>query len=199
MQTHPHQILDSAELALRLLEGSAVLFPTDTLPAVGAQPAHANQLWEIKKRSVSKPLILMGANTDELLDFVSPCALDDAWSVAKRHWPGALTLVIPSSSDLVEKLNKGSNSIGIRLPACELARSLMEKSGPLATSSANFSGEHPAFTADEASRYFPELPLLGPLPWPEPSRTASTVISWEGVGLWRTLRSGAVSTEVAKG
>ncbi len=200
MQTfHPHQILNSEELALRVLEGSAVLFPTDTLPAVGALPDHTSQLWEIKKRPFSKPLILMGANAEELFDFVSPCALEDAWPVAKSHWPGALTLVLPSSSKIVENLNRESKSIGIRVPASEEARAFLKKSGPLATTSANPSGEKPSFTADEASRYFPQLPLLGPLPWPICCGTASTVLAWEGLGTWRLLRSGALSPDLRIG
>ena len=43
------------ELSSKLLEGSAVLFPTDTLPALASAPEAASQLWNIKKRPSKKP------------------------------------------------------------------------------------------------------------------------------------------------
>ena len=198
MQTDHPQIFNSADLTSLLQKGLAGLFPTDTLPALGSLPSHASQLWRIKRRPFEKPFILMGANSEDLLEFVSPCAFDDAWKVARRYWPGALTLVVPSPSEVVAHLNKESNSIGIRVPASKLTRDLLEKSGPLATTSANLTGQNPALTPEEASRYFPDLPLLGPIPWPAACGTASTVISWEGLGEWRLLRRGSVSPELGE-
>ena len=42
-----------------------------------------------------------------------------------------------------------------------------------------------------AARYFPDLPQLGPQPWPQPSGQASTVMTWDSPGQWRVLRRGA--------
>ena len=80
----------------------------------------------------------------------------------------------------------------MRIPACELTRLLLERTGPLATSSANPSGAPAAMTAMSASSYFPDLPQLGPQPWPKHSGQASTVIAWRGQGQWQLLRRGAV-------
>ena len=65
------------------------------------------------------------------------------------------------------------------------------KTGPLATTSANISGEEPAKDANEASIQFPGIPMLAPIPWPNSSGMASTVIEWEK-GKWNLLRAGSV-------
>jgi L-threonylcarbamoyladenylate synthase len=80
----------------------------------------------------------------------------------------------------------------VRIPACPAALALLEASGPLATTSANRSGEAPCLSAAEARQRFPEVPQLAPEPWPAPSGQASTVLAWEPEGRWRLLRAGAV-------
>ena len=72
------------------------------------------------------------------------------------------------------------------------ALALLELSGPLATTSANVSGQPPATTAEEAARQFADVPLLGPMPWPEAGGMASTVLAWREGGGWQVLRAGAL-------
>lgn len=182
----------SSELAARLCAGEAGLFPTDTLPALAAAPAHAELLWELKQRPLHKPVILMGASAAELW----PCLevpVQESWrELAAQHWPGALTLVLPARGALVEQLNPGGSSLGLRIPACARALELLRQSGPLATTSANRSGEDPCLSAAEAAARFPSVARLGPEPWPAPSGQASTVLQWQSDGCWRLLRAGAV-------
>ena len=168
------------------------LFPTDTLPALAAKPQHAHQLWKLKRRPIDKPLILMGSESDQLFECVLPLAIDDASQMANTYWPGPLTLVLPVKDSLADFLNPTGRTLGMRVPASEIARSLLAKSGPLATTSANLSGCPPACNAEQAANYFPGLPLLGPIPWPKGSGLASTVIFWQGPGNWQILRRGAV-------
>ena len=77
------------------------------------------------------------------------------------------------------------------MPALSLARDLLMKTGPLATTSANISGKSPVKDAFEASIQFPGIPILGPLPWPNSSGMASTIIKWDK-GKWDLIRSGSV-------
>ncbi len=188
-------VFDKEELSKRLIKGSAALLPTDTLPALAACPEHASQLWALKKRPSDKPLILLGSCVEDFFDLILPSAFEDARSMAKCYWPGALTMVLPCSGDVVEALNPGAKTLGIRIPDCSMTRDLIGSCGPLATTSANIAGESSSLNAEEASACFPELPLLGPLPWPASSGLASTVISWEGPGSWQSLRIGAVIPE----
>ena len=180
-----------SDLALKLKKGSLALFPTDTLPALCSDPKYSKKIWAIKKRPSSKPLILMGGNVDELFEFVNPCAIDDALKLAKIYWPGALTIVLPTMGNFADNLNCHSNTIGFRVPALKLARDLLLKTGPLATTSANISGEAPVKDALEASIQFPGIPILAPVPWPNSSGEASTVVKWEK-GKWNLLRPGSV-------
>lgn len=186
--------LEPADLAERLQSGGAALFPTDTLVALAALPQHAGQIWQLKQRPPDKPLILMGADLQQLLQHTPgvhwpPQALE----LAARHWPGALTLVLPATGALMQCLNPGGESLGLRVPACPMAQALLQLSGPLATTSANGSGEPAATTAAEAAASFAAsgVPLLGPEPWPEPSGQASTVVAWLNSN-WQVLRAGSV-------
>ena len=181
-----------SELALKLKKGSLGLFPTDTLPALCSYTKYSKQIWTIKKRPLNKPLILMGGCIEDLFDFVKPCAIEDGLKMAKIHWPGALTIILPTLGNVSETLNCNSNSIGFRVPDLRVARELLLQTGPLATTSANISGKSPVKDALEAAIQFPGVPILGRLRWPSSSGIASTVIEWKGKAKWNLLRPGAV-------
>ena len=182
-----------SDLASKLKKGSLALFPTDTLPAISSKPKYSKKIWIIKKRPSNKPLILMGGCLDDLFEFVQPCAIEDGLEMAKNHWPGALTMILPTIGNLSKYLNfnPNSNSLGFRVPSLKLARDLLLKTGPLATTSANISGTPPAKDALQASLQFPGIPILGPVPWPKSSGIASTVIEWND-GKWNLIREGSV-------
>ena len=180
-----------SDLAIKLEKGSLALFPTDTLPALCSYPKYSKKIWTIKKRPLTKPLILMGGCLEDLFEFVNPCAIEDGLKLAKSHWPGALTIVLPTIGNVSENLNCHSHSLGFRVPALRLARDLLMKTGPLATTSANISGEAPVKDALEASIQFPGIPILSPIPWPNSSGMASTVVEWKE-GEWNLLRAGSV-------
>ena len=186
------ELLHAAKLAERLRAGAPALFPTDTLPALASKPECAHQLWELKQRPQNKPLILMGSCGEDLWRWLG-IEPEPAWQrLAERHWPGALTLVVPADAALVDLLHPGGRSLGLRVPACEPARELLRRSGPLATTSANKSGEHPCLTAEEANEAFPAIARLAPLPWPQASGQASTVLLCRNDGSFEVLREGAV-------
>ena len=136
----------------------------------------------------------MGGCLEDLFEFVHPRAKEDGLKLAKNYWPGALTIVLPTVGNYADNLNCNSNSVGLRVPALKLARDLLMKTGPLATTSANISGDSPAKDALEASIKFPGIPILAPVPWPNSSGMASTVISWEK-GKWNLLRPGSVALD----
>lgn len=188
--------MDPLSLAERLCAGSAALFPTDTVPALAARPEFAQQLWALKHRPSAKPLILMAADPDPLFAALGLEVRQEWQAMAARWWPGALTLVLPALGPRVAELHPGAEpggaSLGLRIPACGPALDLLRLTGPLATTSANLSGEPACLSATEAALTFPDLPLLAPLPWPTPGGAASTVLAWTATGEWRVLRAGAV-------
>ena len=182
---------DIYDLASKLKKGSLALFPTDTLPALSSYPKYSKNIWTVKQRPLNKPLILMGGCLDDLFEFVQPRAIEDGLNMAQKYWPGPLTIILPTVGNFSKYLNCNSSSVGFRVPDLKLARDLLISTGPLATTSANISGQSPVKDAIEASIQFPGIPLLGPLPWPNSSGIASTVIEWDQ-GKWNLLRAGSV-------
>ena len=190
-------ILNEQFLSEKLNEGSPVIFPTDTLPALAIKPQYSAKLWEIKRRALKKPLILMGAKIEDLFQDVLPCAIDDALVIAKKYWPGALTMVLPVSGSLVHSLNKNESTLGVRIPDLEETVNLLSLTGPLATTSANLSGCRSLQNPKDLSDTFPGVPILGSSPWPTQSHIASTVIYWQSKAKWKVLRMGVIAPEIA--
>ena len=149
----PAPVLAAPDLVPRLHAGEAAIIPTDTLPGLAVIPAQAQTLWRLKRRPADKPLILMGATVEDLLQEVAASCHREVEVLAQRHWPGALTLVLPAREGGVGcHLNPGGRTLGCRIPACDQARALLQISGPLATTSANRSGEPASTTAEDAAR-----------------------------------------------
>ena len=181
------------KIALKTLKsGLPIIFPTDTLPAIGCLPKFSHVIYEFKKRDKNKPLILMGSEQKQLIDYVHESAKEDYEKIASIYWPGALTMVIPSSEKQSLMLTSKDLTLGLRIPNSHIAQSLIEKTGPLLTSSANISGFTGSMTAEGIALDFPSLKILGPIPWEKSSCKASTIISWKKSGNWRMIREGEV-------
>tara|TARA_Y100000991_G_scaffold131506_1_gene99048 strand:+ start:64 stop:645 length:582 start_codon:yes stop_codon:yes gene_type:complete len=188
--------LINCKSAFKLLKrGLPVVFPTDTLPAIGCLPKFSNIIYEFKKRDKNKPLILMGSDQNQLIDYVHEAAKEDYENIASKYWPGALTMVIPSSGQGSETITSNDHTIGLRIPNSYMAQSLLTEIGPLLTSSANISGFTGSITAEGIALDFPSLGILGPVPWEKSSGKASTIISWKKNRDWRLIRKGEVSVE----
>ena len=175
-----------------LKSGLPIIFPTDTLPAIGCLPKFSNIIYKFKKRDKNKPLILMGSEQKQLIDYVHESAKEDYKNIASTYWPGALTMVIPSSEKQTLILTSKDLTLGLRIPNSYLARSLIKDTGPLLTSSANISGFTGSMTAEGIALDFPSVKILGPIPWGKSSGKASTIIDWKKSGDWRIIREGDV-------
>jgi len=185
-------IVDCKSALKTLKSGLPIIFPTDTLPAIGCLPKFSNTIYKFKKRDKDKPLILMGSEYKQLIDYVHESAKEDYEKIASKYWPGALTLVIPSSEEQNELLTSKDHTLGLRIPNSSIAQSLIQETGPLLTSSANISGFTGSITAEGIALDFPSVEILGPIPWEKSSGKASTIISWKKIGDWRLIREGEV-------
>jgi L-threonylcarbamoyladenylate synthase len=181
-------------LIIAAKSGNLVSFPTDTVPALAALPACAELIFAAKQRSQTKPLILMMGEIADLWQFTTGTDREiEIWqAVADRYLPGALTLVLPASDLIPAVMNPLRNqTIGLRVPDCDLARSILNQTGALATTSANLSGEPPLLTMAEITNHFPQVSALNrDLDTPTIGQP-STVIQWNSSG-WKMLRQGAV-------
>ena len=149
-------------------------------------PGAVAALFRAKGRADSNPLPVLGASREALAGVVQ---FDrTAHDLAQRFWPGPLTLVLRRAEGWRCHLGGADpNSVGVRVPACPIALELLTRSGPLAVSSANRSGDAPATTiagAREALGRAVEVYIDG---GPRPG-TASTVLSLTGAPV--VLREG---------
>ena len=185
--------LVACKTAFKTLEsGLPLIFPTDTLPAIGCLPKFSNIIYEFKKRDRDKPLILMGSDHKQLIDYVHESAKKDYENIASKYWPGALTMVIPASEKQTSILTSNDLTLGLRIPNSSMAQSLMRETGPLLTSSANISGFKGSIAVEGIALDFPSLKILSPIPWGKSSGKASTIIFWKKRGDWRLIREGEV-------
>ena len=185
-------LVDCKSALKTLNSGLPIIFPTDTLPAIGCLPKFSNIIYEFKKRDRNKPLILMGSEQKHLIDYVHESAKEDYENIASKYWPGALTIVIPASEKRTLNLTSNDLTIGLRIPNSYMAQSLLRETGPLLTSSANISGFKGSITVEGIALDFPSVRILGPIPWEKSSGKASTIIRWKKSGDWRMIREGEV-------
>ena len=185
-------LVDCKSALKPLKSGLPIIFPTDTLPAIRCLPKFSKIIYEFKKRDKNKPLILMGSEYRQLINYVHEAAKEDYENIASKYWPGALTVVIPSSEKQTRILTSKDLTLGLRIPNLHIAQSLLKETGPLLTSSANISGFSGSITAEGVALDFPSLEILGPIPWEKNSGKASTIISWKKSCDWRMIREGEV-------
>ncbi|WP_310424507.1 L-threonylcarbamoyladenylate synthase [Chamaesiphon sp. VAR_48_metabat_135_sub] len=174
--------------------GNLISFPTDTVPALATLPIHAELIFQAKQRSQDKPLILMVGEVADIWQFTKGTEQElEIWqAVADRYLPGALTMVLPASDLLPAVMNPlGDRTIGLRVPDCNIARSILRQTGALATTSANLSGAPPLLTMAEISHNFSQVFTLDTDLNTPTAGQPSTVIEWTNSG-WKLLRQGTI-------
>lgn len=142
------------ELNEKLKKGGVVSFVTDTVWGVGCLPNSekgAENIYELKNRDRSKPLILMSNSVENLLPYVKFIP-DRAQKLMDKFFPGALTLIFEKSDLTPGYITSFKNTVGIRVPDNPVFKRLCEvvDGHVLATTSANLSSQPAACTYEEA-------------------------------------------------
>ena len=174
--------------------GGVVVFPTESVYGLGADacsPAAVEKLIAVRGRDPGKPILVLVrdvAMAETLAASFPPLAR----ALARRFWPGPLTLVVPARGGLPEPLTAGTGTIGVRVPGHADALALVAGvAGPVTAPSANPPGRESPRRLDEARRYFGAAVDAyvdgGELPG-----SASTVVAVEGDGV-RILREGLIA------
>jgi L-threonylcarbamoyladenylate synthase len=148
----PDDAAGRAEAVAILRSGGLVAMPTDTVYGVGVALDAENglaRLFAAKNRPLDRAIVLLVADLEQAasVGVISPAAQ----VLAKRFWPGGLTLVLAQASGarLPAALTAGAATIGVRLPDHESPRALARELGPLPVTSANLSGGPDARDASE--------------------------------------------------
>ncbi|QVL34838.1 threonylcarbamoyl-AMP synthase [Telmatocola sphagniphila] len=128
-------------LAASLLKRALlVAFPTETVYGLGANaldPQAVQRIYTAKGRPSTNPLILHINSTAQAKLLASDWP-EEADLLAKKFWPGPLTIVLPKSPIVPDLATGGGSTVAIRMPNHPVARALIEASGvPLAAPSAN--------------------------------------------------------------
>lgn len=125
-------------------QGQLVAVPTETvygLAGDGLNEKAVAAIYEVKGRPAVKPLSLMVAGP-EWIDRYTHDAPPQAFALARRFWPGPLTIVLPAKGSIPEIVLAGGKTVGLRCPDSALTLELIRKAErPLAAPSANLSGE----------------------------------------------------------
>jgi len=132
--------------------GECVVLPTDTVYGIGADafsPDAVQRLLDAKGRGRDMPPpVLIGEPS--LIRALAIDVPEKAKELIERHWPGPLTIICRMQPSLRMDLGDNENTIALRVPDHDLAREILRRTGPMAVSSANRSGQPAAVTCDEA-------------------------------------------------
>jgi len=187
-------LIDKAAALLRA--GRLVAFPTETVYVLSANAldeAAVRLIFERKGRPHSSPLIVHVASIEMARGLAGEWS-EKAERLAKRFWPGPLTIVVPKSPRVPDLVTAGLPSVGLRIPAHPMARALIEAAQiPIAAPSANRFTELSPTTAENVPEGLADLVLDG---GPCTVGIESTVISLTGP-IPRILRPGMITqTEI---
>lgn len=142
--------LDQAAEILRS-PGAVGVIPTDTVYGLSAQasdPVAVKRLYDLKHRE-GKPGTLIAASIEQFVELGLKYRYLKA---VEQYWPGPVSVIIPCAN--LEYLHEGMAGLAVRIPADKALQQLLQQTGPLLTSSANFPAEPTANTVEEAEAYF---------------------------------------------
>jgi tRNA threonylcarbamoyl adenosine modification protein (Sua5/YciO/YrdC/YwlC family) len=186
--------IDAAAMAIR--QGRLIVLPTDTVYGIAADafsPDSVRALLEAKGRGreMPPPVLVSAATT---LDALAVGIPSYARALVEEFWPGALTIVCRQQSSLQWDLGETRGTVAVRMPDDEIALAVLERTGPLAVSSANLSGRPAARDADEAEAMLGEHVEVIVDAGTTLGAEASTIVDCTG-SQGRILRRGAISLD----
>lgn len=145
--------IDAAVHVLR--SGGLVAFPTETVYGLGADATNAEavrRIFAAKGRPSTNPLIVHVSDAHVAKRYAKHWP-PEAEALARRFWPGPLTLVVPKSEAIVPEVSAGRETVGIRAPDHPVALELLRAfDGPVAAPSANRSNRVSPTTAGHVRR-----------------------------------------------
>ncbi len=189
-----NNILAIASFMLKL--GEVIVFPTDTVYGLGANPFNEMsvlKVYEIKGREFNKPLPILVSNINTAMKLG---VFDErALKLARKFWPGSLTIVVRRKMGIASLALGGQDKIALRMPNHKVALKLAESlGGAIVGTSANVSGLKAAKTANEAKEMLGSRVKLILDAGPSPKKVPSTIVDVT-VKPFKIIRLGPVNIE----
>lgn len=189
-----------AKAAAILKSGGLVAFPTETVYGLGADASSAAAVAKIfaaKGRPSDHPVIVHLASADQIADWAVDIP-EEAWTLARKFWPGPMTLILKRASHVLDAVTGGQDTVGLRVPSHPVAHALLTAfGGGIAAPSANKFGRVSATTAQHVRDEFGEAVEIVLDGGASEVGIESTIVDCAFAGL-RILRPGAITVEMIK-
>ena len=187
--------LDAAVNAVQ--RGALVVLPTDTVYGVGANAFSADAVAGLlaakgRGRQSPPPVLIPNLRTVDGLGRDVP---EPARALMEEFWPGALTVIVHAQLSLAWDLGDTHGTVALRMPDHAAALALLTRTGPLAVSSANVTGEPAAANVHEAQQQLAESVAVYLDGGDAPGGAASTIVDATDPAGLRVVRAGAIPTE----
>ncbi|MFT3872468.1 MAG: L-threonylcarbamoyladenylate synthase [Nocardioides sp.] len=168
--------IDAAARAIS--KGLLLVMPTDTVYGIAADAFDADAVRRLlaakgRERDMPPPVLIGEIDTVDALMVGLP---DYARTLIQKCWPGPLTIVGKQQESLQWDLGDTFGTVAVRVPRHDLARDLLRRTGPLAVSSANLTGQPAATTAEDAEEMLGDRVRALIDAGPAPGVTPSTII-----------------------
>ena len=147
---------DNIQKAIACIKNEEVVgIPTETVYGIGVDPlsqAAVDKIFNLKERDENKPLSIL---VHSFHDLIKLKIISKVPEIVELYWPGPLTIIVESELNFADGVGtKNPNSIGVRVPDNELTLELLKKTGPLAVTSANISGQEDITNERDAEAMF---------------------------------------------
>lgn len=140
-----------------LKAGGLVAFPTETVYGLGADASNPDavaKIFAVKGRPAGHPLIVHLADAVQIANWAREVP-EAARSLARRFWPGPLTVILKRAPRVSNAVTGGQDSVALRVPSHPVALQLLARfGGGIAAPSANRHGRVSATTAEHVRHEF---------------------------------------------
>ncbi|WP_446719742.1 L-threonylcarbamoyladenylate synthase [Isoptericola sp. F-RaC21] len=176
--------------------GGLLVLPTDTVYGIGADAFDAEAVAALlaakgRGRQMPPPVLIPDVRT---LDGLATQVPDDARKLAEAFWPGGLTIILQAQPSLQWDLGETHGTVALRMPDHPAALALLRRTGPLAVSSANATGNPAALEVADAQEQLGDAVTVYLDGGDAPGGVASTIVDATGAQL-RVVRQGAITLE----
>ncbi len=183
----------------QIRSGEVLGMPTDTFYGLAADPYNlraVDRVYDIKSRSRHKPLSLLIESVDQAEEMAQPLP-EEFYALARRFWPGPLTLIVKASSSLPLKVTANTGNVALRVPNSQIPLAVVQAAKiPITATSANLSGESECTTAQAVRDQLQGRISIIVDGGTSPREVASTIVDLtDEEARWRVIREGAIPAQ----
>ena len=183
----------------QIRSGEVLGMPTDTFYGLAADPFNlraVDRVYEIKSRSRHKPLSLLIESVDQAEELTQTLP-EEFHALARRFWPGPLTIICKASSRLPLKVTANTGNVALRVPNAPIPLAVVQAAQiPITATSANLSGETECTTALGVRDQLEDRIAIIIDGGASPRSVASTIVDLtDEDARWRVMREGAIPSQ----